>query len=62
MIVDFGEMKGYCLYPGGESGNPGSKFYDNMIDSWAKGDYYTAKFEPKAQLDRDKLYKITFNK
>lgn len=62
MIVDFGEMKGYCLYPGGESGNPGSKFYDNMVDTWAKGDYYVAKFEPKAQLDRDKLYKITFNK
>jgi penicillin amidase len=44
MIVDFGDMKGYCVYPGGESGNPGSPFYDDMIDTWAKGEYYTAHF------------------
>jgi penicillin amidase len=62
MIVDFGEMKGYCLFPGGESGNPGSKFYDNMIDKWAKGEYYVAKFEPKEQLEKVKLFKITATK
>ncbi|MCW3125483.1 MAG: penicillin acylase family protein [Bacteroidetes bacterium] len=62
MIVDFGEMKGYCLYPGGESGNPGSKFYDDMIDKWAKGEYYVAKFEPKEQLEKEKLFKITATK
>jgi penicillin amidase len=59
MIVDFGDMKGYCIFPGGESGNPGSKFYDNMIEKWAKGEYYIAKFEPKAQMEKEKLYKIT---
>ena len=30
--------KAYGLYPGGQSGSPGSPFYDNMIDKWAKGD------------------------
>lgn len=30
--------KAYGLYPGGQSGNPGSSFYDNMIDKWAKGE------------------------
>lgn len=30
--------KAYGLYPGGQSGNPGSKFYDNMIDKWAAGE------------------------
>ncbi|MEZ4903307.1 MAG: penicillin acylase family protein [Spirosomataceae bacterium] len=30
--------KAYGLYPGGQSGNPGSPLYDNMIDPWAKGE------------------------
>jgi penicillin G amidase len=30
--------KAYGLYPGGQSGNPGSKYYDNMIDKWAAGE------------------------
>ena len=62
MIVDFGDMKAYCLFPGGESGNPGSKFYDDMIDKWAKGEYYVAKFEPKEQLEKEKLFKLTADK
>lgn len=40
MIVDLGdEIKGIGVYPGGQSGNPGSKFYDNMIDTWVNGEY-----------------------
>lgn len=27
------------IYPGGQSGNPGSKYYDNFIDDWAAGQY-----------------------
>ena len=30
--------KAYGLYPGGQSGSPGSSFYDNMVDKWAKGE------------------------
>jgi penicillin amidase len=30
----------YGVYPGGQSGNPGSKYYDNFIDKWTKGEYY----------------------
>ena len=41
MIVAFGpEQKAYGVYPGGQSGNPGSAFYDNTIETWAKGEYY----------------------
>ncbi len=42
MILDFdgGKIKGYGVYPGGQSGNPGSKFYDNMLSEWATGDYH----------------------
>ena len=38
MVVELGKNpKGYGVYPGGQSGNPGSPFYDNMIDTWAEG-------------------------
>jgi penicillin amidase len=35
---DPAKFKAFGLYPGGQSGNQASKFYDNMIDKWAKGE------------------------
>lgn len=32
------------IYPGGQSGNPGSKYYDNFIDDWAAGHYHSFNF------------------
>jgi penicillin amidase len=32
------------IYPGGQSGNPGSKYYDNFIDQWAAGKYLKLNF------------------
>ncbi len=32
------------IYPGGQSGNPGSKYYDNFIDDWAAGKYHNLEF------------------
>lgn len=61
MIVDEGTMKAYVVYPGGESGNPGSKYYDNMVDTWAKGEYYEANFVKTAEeLGNKKLFTATF--
>jgi penicillin amidase len=34
------EIEAYGVYPAGQSGNPGSKFYNNFIDDWAAGKYY----------------------
>jgi penicillin amidase len=34
------ETEAYGVYPGGQNGNPGSKYYDNFIDTWAGGEYY----------------------
>ena len=34
------QTEAYGIYPGGQSGNPGSKFYDNFVDNWAAGKYY----------------------
>ncbi len=39
MVVELGpEPKAYGLYPGGQSGNPSSPFYTNMLDKWEKGE------------------------
>ncbi len=41
MIVELGdEPKAYGVYPAGQSGNPGSPYFDSMISTWAKGEYY----------------------
>ncbi len=38
MIVALGKsVKAYGVFPGGESGNPGSFYYDDMVDSWSSG-------------------------
>lgn len=39
MVVELGpEPKAYGLYPGGQSGNPSSPFYTNMLEKWEKGE------------------------
>lgn len=60
MIVDFGDMQGYVVYPGGQSGNPGSKFYNSMVDSWAKGEYYTTQFGGTPDAVKSKLFTSKF--
>jgi penicillin amidase len=38
MVVQLGPVvKGYGIFPGGESGNPGSYFYDNFFQTWKNG-------------------------
>jgi penicillin G amidase len=46
MVVELDKNwpRAYGLYPGGQSGSPGSKYYDNMLDSWAAGKLDTLKF------------------
>lgn len=38
------EIKGYAVYPGGQSGNPASKFYSTGIEKWSKGEYFELNF------------------
>lgn len=37
-------IKAWGVYPGGQSGNPGSKFYDNLVQPWAEGRYFRLPF------------------
>lgn len=39
MVVSLGpEVEGWGIYPGGQSGNPGSPHYDDFVDEWVRGD------------------------
>lgn len=51
MIVDFknGRPQGYGVYPGGQSGNPGSNRYTTFVKNWMSGDYYMHHFYKNKQ-------------
>lgn len=45
MIVEMDKrVKAYAVYPGGQSGNPGSIHYSDFIDNWVNGKYFELKF------------------
>lgn len=38
MVVALGpQVRAYGVYPGGQSGNPGSPFYNNLLETWRVG-------------------------
>jgi penicillin amidase len=38
MVVALGpQVRAYGIYPGGQSGNPGSFYYDNLVETWRQG-------------------------
>ncbi len=38
------DIEAYGIYPGGQNGNPGSKYYDGFVDDWAAGKHYRLLF------------------
>ena len=58
------EIEAYGLYPGGQSGNPGSPYYDSFVDYWAAGKYYRLLFLSKEKLKANEHTKwhIQFSK
>jgi penicillin G amidase len=64
MVVSLTEQtQAYGVYPGGQSGNPGSKYYDNFVDEWAAGKYYSLWMMTKEQkADKRIQGAITFSK
>ena len=63
MIVELGpEVKAHGVYPGGQSGNPGSKYYDQMIDQWAEGEYNELNFLKSPADLESSLFNMTFGK
>ncbi|MGZ8540433.1 MAG: penicillin acylase family protein [Chitinophagaceae bacterium] len=57
------DTEAYGVYPSGQSGNPGSKYYDNFVDSWAKGEYYSLWMMKKSDASDQKIkWSIRFEK
>lgn len=52
MVVELGpEVKAFGIYPGGQSGNPGSKYYSNFIQKWANGEYLNFDLRKPDQVE-----------
>ncbi|MFN8243131.1 MAG: penicillin acylase family protein [Ferruginibacter sp.] len=57
------ETEAYGVYPGGQNGNPGSKYYDSFVDQWAAGKYYSLWMMKKEQAkDARVKWKMSFAK
>ena len=47
-------VKAWGVFPAGQSGNPGSRFYDNLVQAWADGRYYRLNFQPNGDAMRER--------
>lgn len=56
------ETEAYGIYPGGQSGNPGSKYYDDFVDQWVQGQFYKLwMMKPADKTDKRIKMKMVFN-
>lgn len=57
MVVELDKEwpKAYGLYPGGQSGNPGSKYYDNLVEPWSKGELKELLFLKNDQENSERI-------
>ena len=63
MIIEMDTpIKAVGVYPGGQSGNPGSKYYDSFVDTWSKGEYYDLKVMNQTDIKQKKYkWKMSFS-
>lgn len=55
-------VKTWAVYPGGQSGNPGSYYYSNMIDRWVADQHYRMMFIHSAEeAGKQALYSTVLN-
>jgi penicillin amidase len=64
MIVELTDStEAWGIYPGGQSGNPGSRYYDNFVDDWAKGTYHRLWVMTERDIQDSRiLFKMSFSK
>jgi penicillin amidase len=56
------ETEAYGIYPGGQSGNPGSRFYDDFVMDWALGKYYPLWVMKASDVDDKRiLWRMSFH-
>ncbi len=63
MVVSLTQKtEAYGVYPGGQSGNPGSKYYDDFVDNWVAGKYYSLWMMTREETSDKRIQgKMTFN-
>ncbi|MEO7960280.1 MAG: penicillin acylase family protein [Ginsengibacter sp.] len=63
MIVSLSpETQAWGVYPGGQDGNPGSKYYDDYVNTWVRGDYNILWVMKATDTNNQKIrWKISFN-
>ena len=54
-------IKAYGAYPGGQSGNPGSPYYDNLLRYWVTGTYFQLSFTNEDSLKEQALFMSDYN-
>lgn len=64
MVVSLTQKtEAYGVYPGGQSGNPGSKYYDSFVDQWSAGKYYSLWMMTREETgDKRVIAKMSFSK
>lgn len=61
MVVQMGkDIEAYAVYPGGQSGNPGSRYYAGNLPYWQEGKYYRIQFFPNSDKQNNKNIKYTW--
>jgi penicillin amidase len=52
----------WATYPGGQSGNPGSVHYTDMLGRWLQGQYFSLQFPHKPEdLKEDMIHSLVLN-
>jgi penicillin amidase len=61
MVVSLEKVKlrAWGVYPGGQSGNPGSPYYNNLLHSWTQGKYFEFQFESQPSKIKSVLSTLT---
>jgi len=58
-VVELGDtINAYGVYPGGQNGFPGSKYYNNFVNDWVKGNLY--KLNYVSDINELKGYLVNF--
>ncbi len=56
-------IEAYGVYPGGQSGNPGSRFYNTFVDKWVNGEYNQLWFMKRRETGDARIkWSMTFTK
>ena len=63
MIVELDDKtRARAVYPGGQSGNPASKYYDDSVRKWINGEYNSIDiYKNEDELAQEALYSVKIN-